>query len=97
MGQESSAAQGNWSVYWATPPQRECDVKEERSNSGCVMSREEDHKKHDPCSPETVLRSILSKSASKGGAQLQEMRTDMRGQNWSAILECATVELRWLH
>ena len=95
MGQESSAAQGNWSVSWATPPQHDCDVKEERSNSGSVMSREEDHKNHDPCSPETVLRSILSKSASKGGAQLQgdenrygrsELECDPRVRNRGAAL-----------
>lgn len=69
--QESSVTQGNWSVSWATPPQQECDVKGERSNFGCVMSREEDRKKHDHCPPETVIRSIILRSASKGSAQLQ--------------------------
>lgn len=73
MGKETSVPHaGNWSVSWATPPQRDSDVKEQRSNPGCLSSRDEDCKKHDPCSPDMVLKSILSTPSHKADENRKE-------------------------
>ena len=73
MGKETSVSHaGNWSVSWATPPQHDSDVKEQRSNPGCLVSREEDRKNHDPCSPDMVLMSILSTPACRADENRNE-------------------------
>lgn len=56
---EASSAQGNWSVSWSTSA---CDS--EGGKNALLVPKEEDRsRRHDSCSPQSVLMSILSPAA----------------------------------
>lgn len=63
----SSSQAGNWSVSWSTPVthHNNCDGKEQNHDHklGCkslLVPKEENYRKHDSCSPQKVLMSMLS-------------------------------------
>lgn len=61
----SSSQAGNWSVSWSTPvTHNNCDGKEQfHDQLGCkslLVPKEENYRRHDSCSPQKVLMSMLS-------------------------------------
>lgn len=61
----SSSQAGNWSVSWSTPvTHNNCDGEEHNHDKlGCkslLVPKEENYRKHDSCSPQKVLMSMLS-------------------------------------
>jgi hypothetical protein len=60
-----AGGQGNWSVSWSTPSDSEHNVGDDT----LLVPKEEDRRRHDPCSPQSVLMSILSSPAAKSSRQ----------------------------
>ncbi|KAG0610565.1 hypothetical protein M758_7G075800 [Ceratodon purpureus] len=64
---DAARPQGNWSVSWSTPSDSEHKV----GGDTLLVPKEEDRRRHDPCSPQSVLMSILSSPAAKSTRQWQ--------------------------
>lgn len=68
---DASCAQGNWSVSWSTPAFHACDLEQKAGGDTLLVPKKEDRKRHDSCSPQSVLKSILSSPAAKSSQQWQ--------------------------
>lgn len=65
-GSDGSCAKSKWSVSWSTPAPRNRDLEDHKVRGGTLLlPKEEDRKKHDSCSPQSVLMSILSSPETK--------------------------------
>lgn len=71
-GSDSACAKSKWSVSWSTPALRNHELAEHTMRGGNLLEPgEEDRNKHDSCSPQSVLMSILSFPTAKSSRQWQ--------------------------
>ena len=73
---DAARAQGNWSVSWSTPSLHACDSEHKVGGGTLLVPKEEDRRRHDPCSPQSVLMSIFSSPAGKSTRQWQTNGND---------------------
>lgn len=61
IGSDGACAKSKWCVSWSTPALRNHELEEHKVRGDTLsVPEEEDRKKHDSCSPQSVLMSILS-------------------------------------